>query len=204
MVTICSVLGMLGICSIEDIRKKEIQSIRVLCFGIGGILLHLWQRNQSLYSMLGGIAVGAAVIILSLVSGGIIGIGDGLVLCVAGIYIGGINTMRLLLTGLFLSSLYALVLLFMHRKRRKDTIPFIPFLLAAYLILLILRQWKKKCYLPASYTIEAAVIVPMILAIFCTLIVVSYELHDRVKLAAEESSKNKIECMEEIYIGDML
>ena len=63
MVTICSVLGMLGICSIEDIRKKEIQSIRVLCFGIGGILLHLWQRNQSLYSMLGGIAVGAAVII---------------------------------------------------------------------------------------------------------------------------------------------
>ena len=32
----------------------------------------------------------------------------------------------------------------------------------------------------------------------------SYELHDRVKLAAEESSKNKIECMEEIYIGDML
>jgi len=36
------------------------------------------------------------------------------------------------------------------------------------------------------------------------LIVVSYELHDRVKLAAEESSKNKIECMEEIYIGDML
>lgn len=129
---------MLGICSIEDIRKKEIQSVRVLCFGIGGILLHLWQRNQSLYSMLGGIAVGAAVIILSLVSGGIIGIGDGLVLCVAGIYIGGINTMRLLLTGLFLSSLYALVLLFMHRKRRKDTIPFIPFLLAAYLILLIL------------------------------------------------------------------
>jgi len=46
--------------------------------------------------------------------------------------------------------------------------------------------------------------VPVILAIFCTLIVVSYELHDRVKLAAEESSKNKIECMEEIYIGDML
>lgn len=204
MVTICSVLGMLGICSIEDIRKKEIQSVRVLCFGIGGILLHLWQRNQSLYSMLGGIAVGAAVIILSLVSGGIIGIGDGLVLCVAGIYIGGINTMRLLLTGLFLSSLYALVLLFMHRKRRKDTIPFIPFLLAASHSVDFIRQWKKKCYLPASYTIEAAVIVPMILAIFCTLIVVSYELHDRVKLAAEESSKNKIECMEEIYIGDML
>lgn len=38
--------------------KKEIQSIRVLCFGIGGILLHLWQRNQSLYSMLGGLPSG--------------------------------------------------------------------------------------------------------------------------------------------------
>ena len=45
---------------------------------------------------------------------------------------------------------------------------------------------------------------PMILAIFCTLIVVSYELHDRVKLAAEESSKKKIEGREERDIGDML
>ena len=45
---------------------------------------------------------------------------------------------------------------------------------------------------------------PMILAIFCTLIVVSYERDDRVKLAAEESGKNKIECKEETYIGDML
>ena len=200
MVTICSVLGMLGICSIEDIRKKEIQSVRVLCFGIGGILLHLWQRNQSLYSMLGGIAVGAAVIILSLVSGGIIGIGDGLVLCVAGIYIGGINTMRLLLTGLFLSSLYALVL---KKTKRHHSFYSVSAGSISHSVDFI-RQWKKKCYLPASYTIEAAVIVPMILAIFCTLIVVSYELHDRVKLAAEESSKNKIECMEEIYIGDML
>lgn len=108
------------------------------------VFWHWWDFTASLAEKpviiqhVGGIAVGAAVIILSLVSGGIIGIGDGLVLCVAGIYIGGINTMRLLLTGLFLSSLYALVLLFMHRKRRKDTIPFIPFLLAAYLILLIL------------------------------------------------------------------
>ena len=41
---------------------------------------------------------------------------------------------------MFSSSFYSTrkVLLFMHRKRRKDTIPFIPFLLAAYLILLIL------------------------------------------------------------------
>ena len=69
---------------------------------------------------------------------------------------------------------------------------------------MVCAEFYQRCYLPASYTIEAAVIVPMILAIFCTLIVVSYELHDRVKLAAEESSKNKIECMEEIYIGDML
>jgi len=105
--------------------KKEIQSVRVLCFGIGGILLHLWQRNQSLYSMLGGIAVGAAVIILSLVSGGIIGIGDGLVLCVAGIYIGGINTMRLLLYGTFPVLSVCTGIAFHAQKKTKKT----PFLL---------------------------------------------------------------------------
>ena len=179
MVTICSVLGMLGICSIEDIRKKEIQSVRVLCFGIGGILLHLWQRNQSLYSMLGGIAVGAAVIILSLVSGGIIGTFPVLSVC----------------TGIAVHA--------QKKTKRHHSFYSVSAGSISHSVDFI-RQWKKKCYLPASYTIEAAVIVPMILAIFCTLIVVSYELHDRVKLAAEESSKNKIECMEEIYIGDML
>jgi leader peptidase (prepilin peptidase)/N-methyltransferase len=204
MMTICSVLGMLGICSIEDIRKKEIQSIRVLCFGIGGILLHLWQRNQSLYSMLGGIAVGAVVIILSLVSGGIIGIGDGLVLCVAGIYIGGINTMRLLLTTFPVLSVCTGIAVHAQKKTKRHHSFYSVSAGSISHSVDFIRQWKKKCYLPASYTIEAAVIVPMILAIFCTLIVVSYELHDRVKLAAEESSKNKIECMEEIYIGDML
>ena len=38
-------------------EKKNTKRKSIVFFGIGGILLHLWQRNQSLYSMLGGIAV---------------------------------------------------------------------------------------------------------------------------------------------------
>ena len=194
MVTICSVLGMLGICSIEDIRKKEIQSVRVLCFGIGGILLHLWQRNQSLYSMLGGIAVWWNYWNWRWTG----------TLCSGNLYwrnqyhasaFDGTFPVLSVCTGIAVHA--------QKKTKRHHSFYSVSAGSISHSVDFI-RQWKKKCYLPASYTIEAAVIVPVILAIFCTLIVVSYELHDRVKLAAEESSKNKIECMEEIYIGDML
>ena len=200
MVTICSVLGMLGICSIEDIRKKEIQSVRVLCFGIGGILLHLWQRNQSLYSMLGGSSYYSVTGVWwnywnwrwtgTLCSGNLHWRNQ----YHASAFDGTFPVLSVC-TGIAVHA--------QKKTKRHHSFYSVSAGSISHSVDFI-RQWKKKCYLPASYTIEAAVIVPVILAIFCTLIVVSYELHDRVKLAAEESSKNKIECMEEIYIGDML
>lgn len=138
MIASCTLLGMLGICSYEDIKQKEIHCMTVLIFGVAGILLHLYQREISIYSLLFGVLVGIAIMFFSALSGGMIGMGDGLVLSVTGIYLGGSKNTELLIIGLLLAAVVSLVLVVFKKRTRKDTIPFIPYLLAAYMGMLIL------------------------------------------------------------------
>lgn len=124
---------MLSICSIEDIYKQKVHSIMVLLFGIVGVVVHLLQRQISIYSILAGAVIGVLVMLLSKAGKGMVGIGDGLVLMVTGIYLGGTENMRLLCGGLLLTAICGLGLLLFFRKRRTDTIPFVPFLLLSYM-----------------------------------------------------------------------
>lgn len=64
------------------------------------------------------------------------GYGDGIVLCCLGMVLGGEKSLMLLGISLFLTSLFALVLLVMHRVRRNSCLPFVPFLAAAWLVVI--------------------------------------------------------------------
>jgi leader peptidase (prepilin peptidase)/N-methyltransferase len=135
-----TMMGMLALCSVQDIRKKQIRLNPVLAFGILGILFHMLWSLQSIGSLLAGMAVGMALLILALLSGGRIGVGDGVLLIVTGIYLGLEGNLELLFLALLLSGLWALVLLLLKKKKRQDTIPFVPFLLAAYIGMVVVGQ----------------------------------------------------------------
>jgi leader peptidase (prepilin peptidase)/N-methyltransferase len=132
-----AMMGMLTLCSAQDMRKKQIQLNLVLAFGILGILFHMLWRTQSIGSLLSGMAVGLVLLILALLSDGRIGEGDGVLLIVTGIYLGLEGNLELLFSGLLLCGLWALALLVFRKKKRQDTIPFVPFLLAAYVGMLV-------------------------------------------------------------------
>ncbi len=129
------VLGLLGICSLEDVRHKRLTIVYILMFGIGGVILHLFAPVCSIYSILCGMLLGIAMILVSLITRGNVGIGDGMLLLVTGVYLGGYGNLQLLMTGLLLSALWALRLAF-KKKKGKDEIAFAPFLLLAYFVLL--------------------------------------------------------------------
>lgn len=131
-----AVMGMLALCSVEDIRKKQIRLNPVFAFGILGIIFHMLWRIQSIESLLLGMLVGVAMLFLSILTGGRIGAGDGVVLIVTGIYLGVERNLTLLLCGLLMCGIWAFVLIVLRKKSRKDTIPFIPFLLVAYVYIL--------------------------------------------------------------------
>ncbi|MCI9136819.1 MAG: hypothetical protein HFH48_04535 [Lachnospiraceae bacterium] len=130
-------LGLLGLCSWEDIKSKELTVIYILMFGIGGMLLHLFCPIHSIYSIMWGILLGVILMVLSWLTGGTIGMGDGILLVVTGVYLGGANNLELFLTGLLLAAFWSLGLLLFHRKGGREKIAFVPFLLAAYLLMLV-------------------------------------------------------------------
>lgn len=130
-------LGLLGICSLEDVKRKRLTVIYILMFGVSGIMLHLIAPVCSIYSILWGMLLGIALILLSVATRGSVGMGDGILLMVTGVYLGGPGNLELFMTGLLLSALWSLGLLVLKKKGRKEEIAFAPFLLLSYLLMLL-------------------------------------------------------------------
>ena len=61
MIESCLVLGLLDVCSIEDIKSREIGVYKIYFLGILGILLHIFSRKISVYSILGGMLIGILI-----------------------------------------------------------------------------------------------------------------------------------------------
>ena len=131
------VMGMLTLCSAEDIKKKQIRLNPILIFGILGIFFHMLWRIQSIEEVLLGMSVGVALLVISILTGGRVGAGDAVLLMVTGIYLGLEKNLELFFCGLLLSGVWALGLLVLRKKSRKDSIPFVPFLLASYMGMLV-------------------------------------------------------------------
>lgn len=130
-------LGLLSICSLEDVKRKRLTVIYILMFGIGGVVLHLFTPVCSIYSMLWGMLLGIAMILLSIATRGNVGMGDGILLVVTGVYLGGADNLQLFMMGLLLSALWSLGLMVLKKKNRKEEIAFVPFLLLSYVIMLV-------------------------------------------------------------------
>lgn len=132
-----TLLGMLGWCSIEDYRKQRILVYPVLIFGIAGLLLHLYYRNLSIYNLLAGMAVGVGLLVFGYLTGQV-GAGDALVVMVSGIYLGFWENARLFFQGLVFCGLWCLLLLVLGKKKGRDEVAFVPFLLLSYLEMMFL------------------------------------------------------------------
>lgn len=130
-------LGMLSISAYRDWKEKKICIYGPLLCGIVGILLHVLYQEHTLTDMLGGAAVGIAILLAAWLSREGIGVGDGILLGVSGVFLGFWRNLTLLLTALILAAVAALFLLVVKRKGRKYRLPFAPFLLAAYLMQLL-------------------------------------------------------------------
>lgn len=116
-----------------DIKYREIPVLPV-CFLAGiVILVRLW-KGTGLTELLLGLFPGILLLLISYLSHGSIGTGDGLVLCVIGLGSGMETTVVMLGTALFVGGIYAAIMLFLKKVGRKTEIPFLPFLLLGYFV----------------------------------------------------------------------
>lgn len=130
MEQIC-VLSFLGINSYFDIRKGEISLRVAAAYMILGVF-YLFLHRQRLPLFLAGVLPGLLLLCIGKVSGGALGLGDGLIVLVAGLYMGIWKTLEFITVAVLLAAVWAGILMFGKKRGGKASFPFVPFLLAAY------------------------------------------------------------------------
>lgn len=137
MIQTCVLLGTLGVHSIEDIRQKKITVMITLFSGIIGILLHLFFQNQSIYEMLTGVLAGTFILLLSRLTKGRIGMGDGIIFMLTGLYLGLMDNLILMCISFSLAGLWGIFLIFIKNNSKNEKIPFVPFLFIGYCLMMM-------------------------------------------------------------------
>ncbi len=137
---IIGMVGMLGICSIEDLWKRQVHLVVISIFGIIGVILHFYNGKQTALDMCGGMLIGIVLYIISLLSGGKIGKGDAYLVTSMGVYLGFWNNMTVLWMATIMAAAFGIILLLFLEKKKEESLPFVPFLLVSYLLFVALSK----------------------------------------------------------------
>lgn len=135
-------IGLLGVSSYFDVRWKRIP---LAALAAGGIWALVWTVInmvgqgvfQTLLASLPALLPGGGLLILSRLTEKKVGSGDGILLLLLGLLLGAGEVLLLFCVGLFLQSLVAVVLVLIKKADKQTCIPFVPFLLAAWMLVKI-------------------------------------------------------------------
>lgn len=127
--------------SIWDIRSKKLPAgLLILSILTAGILIAMnrdinWRQDWLLYVI--GILIGILLLLAGRFCGGCIGTADGIMTAVIGGMIGYQDTLLLLMNGILAAAVFSILLIVIKKAGRRTTIPFIPFMLLGYIMILI-------------------------------------------------------------------
>lgn len=149
----CVIAGLLTCMSIQDIRTKQIPvwillvlagcSIFITCMDQWRATSSLQNAGQMIFlRIVLGILPGCAMLFAGKLTGGAIGSGDSYTVLALGIHMGIFSVLTCLMYGMCLSGICSMVLLLRGKYKKKDTIPFLPFLSAGYMIVAISNLWN--------------------------------------------------------------
>ncbi|MDE6202090.1 MAG: prepilin peptidase [Lachnospiraceae bacterium] len=122
----CAGLLFLAGLTAEDIRKKEIPVFKVLAAGFFAVLYPMCVGQISAQEIIWGLVPGGILMLLALITKESIGYGDGMVAAVLGLWTGGWFTLAVVCAAVMLSGIYGTACLI---RKKREPIPFIPFLL---------------------------------------------------------------------------
>ena len=133
------IVTMLLISAIQDIKQKE---VCIWIIGLGAIFISIcipFCNSFSLMDSIGGVVVGGGVVLISKLTRGKVGMGDGFMLCATGVGLGLWGNLELFAFALFMAAVLCIILLVLRLIDRKKSIPFIPFLLLSFIGLIFIR-----------------------------------------------------------------
>ncbi len=126
-------LAVLAGFAVYDMKTKTVSLIAVTVFAIS-VLLYRLCAGTGIAELAAGLIPGLLVVVLAFVTRENIGMGDGLMLCVLGMFCGWRRCLAVFGLALVLSAVLAIVLLVCRRAGRKTEIPFLPGLFGGFFI----------------------------------------------------------------------
>lgn len=121
-----------------DMKNRRIPVWLLAAGGILAVVFQLYQKEIPLVSAAAGAAAGGVFLAVSRVTEEAFGYGDSVLIGVLGIYLGFWNLMNLLMISFFFASVTAMGVLVIRKFKRTTVLPFIPFLAAGDLVILLL------------------------------------------------------------------
>lgn len=126
MIAYLAGLLFLAVLAVQDIKEKKISVYKLLISAIMAIVYWLFKGQLCWQEILKSIIPGVTLLLLSVITKENIGYGDGLAVSVLGLWTGSLFVLSALCAALLFSGICAVIYLI---KKKKEPIPFIPFLL---------------------------------------------------------------------------
>ncbi len=133
-------IGMLGLCSVEDWREKQISLWKIWLYAIVIVIYEIWcflggflgghkEISEWMIGVLTGILPGIGMLIMGKLSQEAIGYGDGYLTLILGFSMGFWEILGILGIALFGVFGVAVYLVVIRKRSRNSQIAFVPFLL---------------------------------------------------------------------------
>lgn len=119
-----------------DVRQKKVWLPWLGVFFLEAVVLLIIGVN-SWKVFIFGMLPGVILIFVSIITKGAIGLGDGYLVCIIGSLLGLKDTVNILTWAIFLLAVTGMFLVVFKHWQRKRTLPFVPFLLLAYILQMI-------------------------------------------------------------------
>lgn len=124
--------------SAADVWMRKLPVWALAAGGVAAGVVRIYQNRVPVILVFAGAAVGVVFLAVSKVTEEGFGYGDSLLILILGIYLGFWNLLGILLGAFLLSALFAIFALSCRKFNRNTGYPFVPFLLASYVVWMFL------------------------------------------------------------------
>ena len=123
----------LGTCGIFDCRKKEIPVALLIIMSIAVLIFAVCCEENDIWTRAVGALIGVLFFVISKLTKEAIGYGDSWLILLLGIHLGSLVALQVLFAASFAAGLCSLFYLWIKGWKKRTTLPFVPFMAAAYL-----------------------------------------------------------------------
>ena len=131
IVHICLII-ILGVICVFDIKRKKIPVYMLIILAAAGIISNFTVGEFDIEKRIIAMLPGMILLIVSMITKQQIGYGDGMIILIMGLYIDIDDILSIVLSSFLLSSIAAIILMPVFKKKKNFEMAFSPFLLIGY------------------------------------------------------------------------